>query len=95
VKADAFVWWCYASVRTALPNDTAVWTAVDVGYLEEEGGITDGVVTVRCKMSMSMRYPFWGVETDMDSRSATSLYELGLLVEELREVARASAEEVA
>lgn len=87
MKADAHAWWCYASVRAALPDDETVWTVVDVGYLEKRGGISDGIVTVRCTMKMSMRYPIWGVrgpDEDDEGTRVWSLSELGQVITELR-----------
>ena len=85
MRADAHVWWCYASVRAALPDDETVWEAADVGYLEERGGISDGIVTVRCVMKMSFRYPIWGVEGAGEDRRVLSISELGQVIEELRQ----------
>ncbi len=84
MKADSHAWWCYASVRAALPDDETVWTVVDVGYLEEMGGVTDGAVTVRCVMKRTFRYPVWRVEGAGKDLYAQSLTELGEIIEQLR-----------
>lgn len=84
MKANGHVWWCYASVRTALPDDPSIWKAVDAGYLEEDGGISDGYVTVSCGLNRAERYPFWRIESAMGRQHATTLTELGWVITTLR-----------